>query len=196
MSRSDHRILCVEDDAASRAVLAAALRDYGPDFAATGRDALATLNFKPYDLLVLDHWLPDYNGVGICREVRQHDPHVPIVFWTVADKDEHEAPALRAGADAYLEKSAEYEALRDKVAALLEHARRRRGNAAAAALKTLEGLRSEYASRRSSGEVSDTRLTHLVTRFGEPKARAAFLGAGGTKSQFISWWTEYVRTIR
>jgi CheY-like chemotaxis protein len=102
---ADHRarILCVEDDASSRAVVAAALRDYQPEFADNGGDAVAAVNAAPFDLIVLDHWLPDYTGAALCREFRREDPHVPIIFWTVVERDQLEERTRRAGASAYLE---------------------------------------------------------------------------------------------
>src|SRR3954469_7756102 len=137
------RILCVDDDAPSRAVIAAVLRDYQPEFAATGGDAVAAVTAAPFDLIVLDHWLPDYTGAALCREFRRDDPHVPIIFWTVAEKDCLEPRALRAGASVYLEKTPEYEALRIAASELLERARGQLEPARRAAMRAVQDLRSQ-----------------------------------------------------
>ena len=85
-SNTPHTILCVEDYEPTRAVMSAALRELSPAFAADGREALTRLNAETFDAFVLDLWLPDYTGIPLCREIRDIDPHVPIVFWTIAEK--------------------------------------------------------------------------------------------------------------
>src|ERR1700754_3401212 len=118
-SNRPHTILCAEDYEPTRAVMAAELRTWSPAFAADGREAVARLNADVFDAFVLDLWLPDYTGIPLCREIRDIDPHVPIIFWTIADGDDLRARALRAGATAYLRKGAEYEPLRDKLHELI-----------------------------------------------------------------------------
>ncbi|HEX2829115.1 MAG TPA: response regulator [Burkholderiales bacterium] len=89
------RVLYVDDDEATRHVLARALRDYAAVEARSGEDAIRASNASAFDAYVLDLWLPDYNGILLCRQIRGNDPHVPIVFWTVADDVAIEERALR-----------------------------------------------------------------------------------------------------
>ena len=124
------KILCVEDYEPTRAVMSAALREFELTFAASGRDALVQLNSTAFDALILDVWLPDYDGISLCRDIRRDDPHVPIICWTVAHRDETRERALRAGVDVYLEKSPDSELLRDTTARLVRAAAGRFGQAA------------------------------------------------------------------
>jgi DNA-binding response OmpR family regulator len=188
--REHARVLCVEDDAASRAVVGAALRDYAPDFATNGEEAVVALNSAPFDLIVLDHWLPDYSGVAICREVRRLDPHVPIIFWTVAEKERLAARALGAGASVYLEKTPEYERLRSAAAELLAQAEQQLEGAKAAALRVVEELKARYGSIASGNTMSQHDVDRALTRFGETRVRAAFIAGGGSLAQFQKWWSE------
>src|SRR3712207_3943646 len=79
------RILCVEDDDPTRAVIAAALKDLSPAFAADGYEAVVNYSGATFDAFVVDVRLPDCNGISLCRDIRRLDPHVPVVLWTVAD---------------------------------------------------------------------------------------------------------------
>src|ERR1043165_1653263 len=144
-----HKLLCVEDYEPTRAVMSAALRQYSPAFAADGREALTRLNAETFDAFVLDLWLPDYTGIPLCREIRDIDPHVPIIFWTIADGVDLRARALRAGATAYLRKTEEYEPLRDKLRELIGEADERCSLAFSAAGATLAEIKARYSATDS-----------------------------------------------
>jgi DNA-binding response OmpR family regulator len=88
------RILVVEDDRDTREFYEEllAMEEYGVLSASTGHDALAHLATEVVQGIVLDRRLPDFDGVQLCRLLRQRvDPDVPIIFVT-ADRD----PALEA----------------------------------------------------------------------------------------------------
>jgi DNA-binding response OmpR family regulator len=176
-------ILCVEDDEASRAVLAVALKQFSPAFAATAREAVVLFNSAVFEAYVLDVWLPDYNGISLCRDIRRSDPHVPIVLWTVADRDDMRNRAQRAGASAYLEKTPEYEALQDTLGQLLRTAAYRYDAAATEAARALSEVAAKYQQTES-----DQRASQAIERFGKDRARKMFIQAGGTLCQFERWW--------
>ena len=187
-----HRVLCVEDYEPTRAVMSAELKPYSPVFAADGREALARMNADAFDAFVLDLWLPDYSGIPLCREIRDIDPHVPIVFWTVADGEELRARALRAGATAYLHKSADYTSLRAKLDELLATADERCSRAYPAAEETLAEIRARYAGTESYRSQSPEAAGESLRRLAKPRACEAFLEAGGTLSRFERWWSKAV----
>jgi len=57
-----------------------------------------------FDLYLLDAWLPDLDGVELCRRVRVLDPHTPVVFYSGAAYDDDKKKAIEAGANAYVTK--------------------------------------------------------------------------------------------
>ena len=191
-SHAPHTVLCVEDYEPTRAVMSAELKAYSPVFAADGREALARMNAEAYDAFVLDLWLPDYSGIPLCREIRDIDPHVPIVFWTVADGEELRARAVRAGATAYLHKSADYAPLRQKLDELLATADERCSRAYPAAQETLADIRTRYAGTESFRTQSAEAARESISRLAKPRTREAFLEAGGTLSRFERWWSQAV----
>lgn len=51
----------------------------------TKKDALRLLKKDPqFDLFLIDHYLPDGLGLGLCREIRSRDRSTPIVFVTAS----------------------------------------------------------------------------------------------------------------
>jgi DNA-binding response OmpR family regulator len=75
------RILVIDDDAASRAALRRLLAQSGYEVveAATGYEGLRCMVACPPDVLLLDIFMPDQDGIEIIRRVRHSFPHVPIV---------------------------------------------------------------------------------------------------------------------
>ena len=192
ISEAPHRILCVEDYEPTRAVMSAALRDFSPEFAANGHEALARMNADSFDAFILDLWLPDYSGIPLCREIRDIDPHVPIVFWTIAESQDLRGRALRAGASAYIHKSADYDELRAKLRELIDAADERCQLARSAAAEALAQVTERYSGTDTFRGQSPTAARASLTRLAKPRSREAFLDAGGTLSRFERWWSSAV----
>lgn len=122
------RVLVVEDEAATRELLTAILRDDGYDVVgvADGAAALSSAAELRPDLALLDCALPGSNGVEVARRLRQ-DSNLPIIFVTGADSTEDIREGFRVGADDYIVKPFDSEELSWRVRAVL----RRSGHAVA-----------------------------------------------------------------
>lgn len=57
-----------------------------------------------YDAILLDIVFPDGNGIEICKEIKERDPHSTIVISSSMESVDAWDQAFRAGADGYLEK--------------------------------------------------------------------------------------------
>ncbi len=75
-------LLVVDDDADVRALLSDMLPSlgYAVGFAASGAEALASLDRHRPDLMMLDVAMPDMNGVDVAREASRRYPGLRIVF--------------------------------------------------------------------------------------------------------------------
>ena len=73
--------------------------------AATARDGLAGVGPARPDVALIDVFLPDGNGIEICRDVKSSYPDVKCVILTGAG-DEAFVEAMMAGADGYIGKEA------------------------------------------------------------------------------------------
>lgn len=116
-------ILVVDDRPEARYVTVRTLRAAGYDVreTGTGRDALRLARLAS-DLIVLDVFLPDMDGLAVCRRLK-NDPvtaTIPVIHKTaVYGADEHNKRGLAAGADEYLTEPVEPALLLDTVARLL-----------------------------------------------------------------------------
>jgi two-component system response regulator ResD len=109
-------ILVIDDDALTCDMLHEVLNSEGyvVQGVATGADGLARIGAGGIDLVLLDLWLPDMDGLELCRRVRARAdaPHLPIIMLTaVGDEERHRQASLTAGADAYVSKPFRIDAL-------------------------------------------------------------------------------------
>jgi DNA-binding response OmpR family regulator len=113
-------VLVVEDDAETRAVLAGALTAEGLRVVAVERAAAASQALQPgVAAAILDVFLPDGNGIDLCRQWRRAGIAVPILVLTARADIGSRVEGLDAGADDYLVKPFAISELRARLRALL-----------------------------------------------------------------------------
>ena len=100
------KIIIVEDDPAIAEMLVYHLEDLGYETKhfSNGLTAKKYLSNGQYDLVVLDIMLPGYNGLDLCRDLRQQSPALPIMLLTSLDSETDRVVGLELGADDYLTK--------------------------------------------------------------------------------------------
>ena len=100
------RVLCVDDDEDSRAMLVTLLKLAFVEAKAVGTatKALSLSRAEHFDLYLLDGRLPEMDGFELCRQLRAIDSHTPILFFSGAAEGADKVRAIAAGADAYITK--------------------------------------------------------------------------------------------
>src|SRR5215813_14699382 len=117
--RERKRILLVKDqeDAWERATYN--VREHALFYARDFDEGLRAARCGYFDLFILDSRLPDGSGVGLCRAIREFDPHTPVLFYSSAAYERDIEDALRAGVQDYLIKPIIPDELRQAVARLI-----------------------------------------------------------------------------
>ena len=113
MSTEQLNALLVDDEPSFRRALRTSLAATGfaVEEAPSGKDAIAILAQRPFDLLLLDMNMPGVGGVETCREVRSFLPWIGIDMITVRDSEGDIVKALEAGADDYITKPVRFREL-------------------------------------------------------------------------------------
>ncbi|MGG0410854.1 response regulator [Peribacillus simplex] len=70
--------------------------------ASTGEQALNILHAAQPDLILLDIFLPDMNGIDLLREIRKEYRGIDVILITAANDTETVSEAIRGGAFGYL----------------------------------------------------------------------------------------------
>jgi two-component system chemotaxis response regulator CheY len=138
------RVLVVEDSPAMRAFLRAALEDEGVadvSVAANGFEALRLLPRERFDVVVTDINMPDIHGLELLSFIRKSDAHrnTPVLIVSTEGSPRDRERGMALGANAYLQKPFEPEALR----ALVQRLHRERSAAQARASLATDPIPSE-----------------------------------------------------
>ena len=83
----------------------------------SGEQALELVPWRP-DLVILDWQMPGLGGLETARRLRHDLPESRVVMYSALEAAEAEPVALAAGADRYVEKGRDVEALLEEVAAV------------------------------------------------------------------------------
>lgn len=115
------QILCVEDDLDTSDLLSFWLTQNGYEVKAveTKSDALRLAQQGPYDLYLLDDWLPDGRGKDMIAEIRNFDPDTPIVFISGDTREGNQAEILRLGAQVFLAKPMDLDLVAETIGELI-----------------------------------------------------------------------------
>jgi DNA-binding response OmpR family regulator len=189
LNRERRRILLVDDDKDAREIVAFTLTEHTLICACDFNQGLLAARRGYFDLYILDNWLPDGSGVELCRNIREFDPHTPILFNSAAAYARDIREAIRAGAQSYLVKPALPDELRLAVAQLISGARE---TAFEARQAEIAAIREELAIRQmviaKRLEVAKQKRLRAEEKALRNKAWIAFIAAGGTRGDFAREW--------
>lgn len=99
------KVLIIEDEDD----IATIIRDYlsvnhfEPYIVQTGQEAIQTIKNSPPDFIILDLSLPDYDGIELCRQIRE-DSNVALLILSARSSDTDKVLGLGFGADDYMTK--------------------------------------------------------------------------------------------
>jgi two-component system OmpR family response regulator len=147
------RVLVIEDDRETAQFLQRSLKESGhaADVAGDGDTGLAMARDGKYDVLVVDRMLPRRDGLSIVQTLRGEGARTPVLILSALSGVDDRVTGLRAGGDDYLTKPYAYTELLARIEAL---ARR--------------PAPEELVTRYQVADLSLDRLSHKVTRDGEP----------------------------
>lgn len=151
--RPTMRVLLIEDDREAAQFLARGLRESGHtvDYAADGEEGLAQARDAEYDVLVVDRMLPKLDGLSVIKTLRAEADRTPVLILSALGEVDDRVKGLRAGGDDYLAKPYAFSELLARIEALTRRARP-----------------EEQETRYAVGDLVLDRLSHRVTRAGEP----------------------------
>jgi two-component system nitrogen regulation response regulator NtrX len=99
-------VLVVDDEAGVRSALSGVLRDegYAVDSVDSGEACLDRVVRSPYDVIVLDIWLPGMDGLATLARLRERRVDAPVVMISGHGNIESAVRAIKLGAFDFVEK--------------------------------------------------------------------------------------------
>ncbi len=124
MTKSDYRILIVDDEKDVREILEYNIQKEGYKVytAKNGEDALETVRNKSPHLIVLDVMMPIMDGFQTCSKIRElpRNEKTIIVFLSARGEDYSQISGFEAGGDDYVTKPVNPKVLLSRIKALLK----------------------------------------------------------------------------
>ncbi|MBO4679771.1 MAG: response regulator [Lachnospiraceae bacterium] len=123
---SAYNILVVDDNKVNVKVLSAFLKHFKvqADAALSGAEAIEMVKNKKYDLIFMDHMMPDMDGVETTRRIRSLDDryyhNAPIIACTANVVKGVEEIFIEAGMNDFVPKPIQLEVLQEKMARFLK----------------------------------------------------------------------------
>lgn len=129
MEATAKRVLCIEDDAETAAVIAEELADRGYEVAMAhnGLEGLESILRSPPNLVLADVNMPIMSGFDLLERLTSMQPRfsrIPFVFLTALADHDNELRGWQLGADDYLTKPVDFDVLAAVIASRLKRVAR------------------------------------------------------------------------
>jgi DNA-binding NtrC family response regulator len=184
MSQERGRILVVDDEPNARSALAELLRDEGyvTEVAADGAHALRVLESFDPDVVLTDLKMPVMDGLALLERARPRCPHAAFVVMTAFGSIETAVSAIKQGAENYLTKPLDLDAVSALVMRAVEKAKLSR---------EASELRARIDQRFKVGNIlgehpTMQRLIKTIVQVAPSRATVLIHGESGTGKELIA----------
>lgn len=169
-------ILIIEDEKKLVDVLEQSLKveKYSVDSAFDGEEGLEKALKNSYDVIILDIMLPKKDGFTVCKELRSHGIHTPIIMLTARGTTDDKVSGLNVGADDYLVKPFGMEELFARIRAVLRRRKTTDPNILKVADLIMDKVKHEIVRAGKNIELTPKEykiLDALLTHHGEAMSR-------------------------
>jgi len=174
-------ILIVDDELAILTSLSKILEDEGYQIAVakSGQEALKLLSADPPDLMMLDIWMPDLDGLETLKLARELAPQVQVVMMSGHGNIETAVKAIKLGAYDFIEKPLSLENVTLRVRHALDQRRLQEEN------KTLRS-KVERQFELIGASPAMQKLRALINTAGPTNARVLIGGENGTGKELVA----------
>ena len=178
-------VLIVDDDADIRALLKDLLTDEGyvVKLAASGEAALAEIEKRVPDLVMMDVKLPDQDGLAVLKQLKKSHGELEVIVMTAFGGSSTAIKAMEHGAYDYVTKPFEVDDLLATVRRVFEHADM---------ASEVSALRLELGTKAAEREriVGSSRPMHevykLIGKVASSEATVLITGESGTGKELVA----------
>src|SRR5260221_1127110 len=182
--RSAGRILIIDDEAEIRESLETVLQleGYTVAVAGSGREGLAQIGQRAFDVVLLDLALPDKNGMDVLSEIRLLHPQQGVIMITAYGRVENAVRAMQSGATNFIQKPWDNEKLLADVRAAVARQRAEEEN-----VQLKRALKQRYDFDNIVGKSEPMlKIFDLVAQVAPSRSTILLQGESGTGKELIA----------
>lgn len=175
------KILVIDDEAGIRSSLKGILEDegYKVKTVSSGEIALELLKSEPFDLVFLDIWLPEMNGIEVLEHIKAGDESIHVVMITGHGSVESAVKATKLGAYDFLEKPLSLEKVVLTAKNALKQLKLEEEN-----IQLRERIKSKY--RMIGNSPSIMKLQEQIKTAASSKGSVLITGENGTGKELVA----------
>ena len=177
-------VLVVDDDRAHRTMLRTLVGGWGYEIheADDGASAIAAVQERPFDLILMDIRMIKVSGLEALEKIRVLNPAIPVILMTAYSSVETAVSALKKGAYDYLTNPLDFEKLKVTLQRAADHRRLREEN---------RELRKRLDEHFDPGRIigrspAMVRLLETVSQVAASEATVLISGESGTGKELIA----------
>jgi len=183
-SQSAGRILIIDDEAEIRESLETLLQleGYTVAVAENGREGLAQIGVRAFDVVLLDLALPDKNGMEVLFEIRLLHPEQAVIMITAYGTVENAVRAMQSGATNFIQKPWDNEKLLADVGAAVARQKAEEEN-----VQLKRALKQRYNFENIVGKSEPMlKIFDLVAQVAPSRSTVLLQGESGTGKELIA----------
>ena len=188
-SDKKYSILVVDDDTAHRTMLKTLTSGWGYliEEADDGSTAIAKVEERAYDLILMDVRMVQVSGIEALKEIKIINPAIPIIIMTAYSSVETAVDALKSGAYDYLTKPLDFDELKIAIARAMDHTGLKEENR-----MLRESIGSHFDRRNIIGRSPVmVKLLETVAQVSPSEATILISGDSGTGKEMIAGAIHY-----
>src|SRR5467141_3955785 len=178
------RILIIDDEAEIRESLETLLQleGYTVVVAGSGREGLAQIGQRAFDVVLLDLALPDKNGMDVLSEIRLLHPQQGVIMITAYGTVENAVRAMQSGATNFIQKPWDNEKLLADVRAAVARQKAEEEN-----IQLKRALKQRYNFENIVGKSEPMlKIFDLVAQVATSRSTVLLQGESGTGKEVIA----------
>jgi|WetSurMetagenome_2_1015567.scaffolds.fasta_scaffold09326_1 DNA-binding NtrC family response regulator len=177
------RILIVDDEEGARESLEIILEDhYDVEAVEDGMRALARIQARPFDVVLLDVNMPKFNGLEVLKWIKDHNDAIEVIMVSAADRAREATVSLKSGAIDYITKPYEPQEILDAIEKVIK---RRSQPAEVQSAHRFTGLDIGHLPIISQAE-NMAAVFRLIAKVAETSSSVIISGESGTGKELVA----------
>lgn len=177
-------ILVADDDATHREMLGTLLHEWGYAVgeAVDGEQAVALCREQSFDLALMDVRMPQKTGLEALKDIKAHNPALPVLIMTAFSDVAAAVEAIKAGAYDYLTKPLDFEKLKVVLRNVFAHVGLIEKNASLSRSLAATEARSDIVGRGAAMSA----LWEMISTIAPTDATVLITGESGTGKELVA----------